>query len=174
MSSSSDNLETFASLSPRELPAPYVCPLLASWVLLTTCRSDSTCCCISRNLLSVSPPVDVAQLRSPHAYDGPPSAVGEPAEDPWAHWPHSHLPVLTLTWYSPLYSSFLIWLSYTYTMGLRRHLQRKDPTSDTKCETRACYSAELHVPRRTVTASASQTRIITILLCSLCTLARAS
>ena len=34
--------------------------------------------------------------------------------------------------------------------------------------------AELHVPPRTVTASASQTRIITILLCSLCTPCTAS
>ena len=42
------------------------------------------------------------------------------------------------------------------------------------CEAHTCYSAELHVPRQTVTTSASQTRIITILLCSLCTLARAS
>ena len=42
------------------------------------------------------------------------------------------------------------------------------------CEARACYSAELHVPRRTVTASTSETRIITILLCSLCTLCTAS
>ena len=38
-------------------------------------------------------------------------------------------------------------------------------------EVRACYSAELLVPRRTVTA---QTRIIVILPCSICTPARAS
>ena len=41
------------------------------------------------------------------------------------------------------------------------------------CEARACYSAELHVSRRTVTTSTSQTRLITILLCSLCTLSTA-
>ena len=42
------------------------------------------------------------------------------------------------------------------------------------CEVCTCYSAELLVPCRTVTASASQTRIIVISLCSICTPARAS
>ena len=42
------------------------------------------------------------------------------------------------------------------------------------CEARACYSAELLAPRQTVIASASQTMIIVILLCSAQQLARAS
>ena len=95
---------------------PWYRTPLASWVFPTTFNSDSTCCCISCNLLSASCSCllhsaatsssrNIAQPWSPLASNSPPREAEGPAEGPWSCLTHQHLsaPILTsLLYYTPI------------------------------------------------------------------------